>query len=35
MRKLAAGNWKMNGVLADLTEIANIAQTHPESSVDI
>jgi triosephosphate isomerase len=34
-RKLAAGNWKMNGRLADLDEIAKIAATFPEPACDL
>lgn len=34
-RKLAAGNWKMNGVGATLTEIDALAQTHPAPTVDV
>jgi triosephosphate isomerase len=35
MRKLAAGNWKMNGTTAHLTEIAALAATHRAAQVDI
>jgi triosephosphate isomerase len=35
MRKLAAGNWKMNGTRDSLTEIAALAAAHPAPSVDI
>jgi triosephosphate isomerase len=35
MRKLAAGNWKMNGTRAALAELEKIAATHPEAAVDI
>jgi triosephosphate isomerase len=34
-RKLAAGNWKMNGVDAQLGEIAALANTHPNDLVEI
>ncbi len=34
-RKLAAGNWKMNGLRANLTEIHTLAERHAEASVDI
>ncbi|MGR3551669.1 triose-phosphate isomerase [Pseudooceanicola sp.] len=34
-RKLAAGNWKMNGTLADLGELDSLAETHPTPGVDI
>ena len=34
-RKLAAGNWKMNGTRASLTEAKAIADTHPGSPVDL
>jgi len=34
-RKLAAGNWKMNGVKASLGEIRILAETHAGSDVDI
>jgi len=34
-RKLAAGNWKMNGTDADLDEIRTLARDHIETSVDI
>lgn len=34
-RKLAAGNWKMNGTSADLSEVATLAATFPAPSVDI
>lgn len=29
MRKLAAGNWKMNGSVADLAEVTALISTHP------
>lgn len=35
MRKMAAGNWKMNGALSDLTELTLLAQRHATASVDI
>ncbi|WP_135504753.1 triose-phosphate isomerase [Roseovarius aestuariivivens] len=35
MRKLAAGNWKMNGTRAALSELEALAQAHPTPSVDI
>lgn len=34
-RKLAAGNWKMNGTGANLAELAAIAANHAAASVDI
>ncbi|QFT93307.1 Triosephosphate isomerase [Roseovarius sp. THAF9] len=34
-RKLAAGNWKMNGTRAALEELSALAQAHPDPSVDI
>lgn len=34
-RKLAAGNWKMNGTSAALAELQTLAGTHPSSPVDI
>ncbi len=34
-RKLAAGNWKMNGLRADLAEIETLAERHADSQVDI
>lgn len=34
-RKLAAGNWKMNGVQADLAALARIATTLPDPSCDM
>lgn len=34
-RKLAAGNWKMNGLEAGLSELATLAKTHSDASVDI
>ena len=35
MRKLAAGNWKMNGTTAELTELDALANAHAGSSVDV
>jgi triosephosphate isomerase len=35
MRKLAAGNWKMNGTSEDLTEIAKLIDAHPKPSCDM
>lgn len=35
MRKMAAGNWKMNGTRGDLDQIAQIAAHHPAPSVDV
>jgi len=35
MRKLAAGNWKMNGTRASLAEITALADAHCDPSVDI
>ncbi|MEM8980307.1 MAG: triose-phosphate isomerase [Pseudomonadota bacterium] len=34
-RKLAAGNWKMNGTQASLTEASSLAESFHESTVDI
>mgnify|MGYP003642065703 FL=1 len=34
-RKLAAGNWKMNGTNASLTELQSLIATHPAPGVDI
>ena len=34
-RKLAAGNWKMNGTAEALAEVAALMQSHPEPSVDL
>lgn len=34
-RKLAAGNWKMNGTLAALVELDALAQVHPDPAVDV
>ncbi|NHQ74792.1 triose-phosphate isomerase [Roseovarius gahaiensis] len=35
VRKLAAGNWKMNGTRAALAELQTLAQAHDSPSVDI
>lgn len=35
MRKLAAGNWKMNGSMAALAEISQLQEMHPNPGVDI
>ncbi|MEY8841773.1 triose-phosphate isomerase, partial [Cribrihabitans sp. XS_ASV171] len=34
-RKLAAGNWKMNGTGPALAEVEALATAHPDPSVDI
>ncbi|SIO06795.1 triosephosphate isomerase [Rhodovulum sp. ES.010] len=34
-RKLAAGNWKMNGTAASLDEVRAVAEAHPAPSVDL
>lgn len=34
-RKLAAGNWKMNGARAALFEIDSLTETHPSPQVDV
>ena len=34
-RKLAAGNWKMNGLGTSLTEATALSHAHPDPSVDI
>ncbi|SEW16631.1 triosephosphate isomerase [Cognatiyoonia koreensis] len=34
-RKIAAGNWKMNGTAADLDQIKALASAHPSPSVEI
>lgn len=34
-RKLAAGNWKMNGRLADLDQLAKIASAYPDPACDV
>ena len=35
MKKLAAGNWKMNGSLNSLSEIQTLATRHAASAIDI
>ncbi|MEL6690594.1 MAG: triose-phosphate isomerase [Pseudomonadota bacterium] len=35
MRKLAAGNWKMNGMTASIAEARAVSIAHPNPSVDI
>jgi triosephosphate isomerase (TIM) len=35
MRKLAAGNWKMNGTSVDLAEIAKLIDAHPAPNCDM
>lgn len=35
MRKLAAGNWKMNGLSADLAEIGALATAHPAPGCEV
>ncbi len=35
MRKLAAGNWKMNGLAASLSEVAALIGAHPGPACDI
>jgi triosephosphate isomerase (TIM) len=35
MRKLAAGNWKMNGTSGDLAEIAKLIDAHPAPNCDM
>jgi triosephosphate isomerase len=35
MKKIAAGNWKMNGLADSLSEISVLAARHPTSDVDI
>ncbi|MCI5086426.1 MAG: triose-phosphate isomerase, partial [Rhodovulum sp.] len=35
MRKLAAGNWKMNGTAAELAEVDALVAAHGAPSVDI
>jgi triosephosphate isomerase len=35
MRKLAAGNWKMNGLAAQLAEVAALAAAHPTPACDV
>ena len=34
-RKLAAGNWKMNGTEASLSELDALMAAHPSPAVDI
>lgn len=34
-RKLAAGNWKMNGLTSQLAELDKLAATHPSPAVDV
>lgn len=34
-RKLAAGNWKMNGTAASLAEIVALAKAHPDPSCEV
>lgn len=34
-RKLAAGNWKMNGTRADLAEVSALIEAHPAPAVDL
>jgi triosephosphate isomerase len=34
-RKLAAGNWKMNGLMSQLAELDQLASSHPAPSVDL
>lgn len=34
-RKLAAGNWKMNGTSASLGELAALMEAHPDPAVDL
>lgn len=34
-RKLAAGNWKMNGTSADLAEVSTLMKAHPAPACDI
>lgn len=35
MRKLAAGNWKMNGLAAQLAEVGALAAAHPAPACDV
>ncbi len=35
MKKLAVGNWKMNGSIKSLSEIETLAKRHSESEIDI
>lgn len=34
-RKIAAGNWKMNGTAADVGEITTLVEAHPKPAVEI
>lgn len=34
-RKLAAGNWKMNGLAADMAEVAALMSAYPNPAVDV
>ena len=34
-RKLAAGNWKMNGLAAQLSELEKLCQAHPAPGIDL
>ncbi len=34
-RKMAAGNWKMNGLSADLAEVEALKAAHPDPEIDI
>ena len=35
MRKIAAGNWKMNGLISNLSEIRSLVERHATSDVEI
>ena len=35
MKKLAAGNWKMNGTTAALAEVSALAKAHPAPACDV
>ncbi|MGJ8611178.1 MAG: triose-phosphate isomerase [Octadecabacter sp.] len=35
MRKLIAGNWKMNGTGADLAQLETLAKSHSDANVDV
>ncbi len=35
MRKLIAGNWKMNGTQADLPQLTELANAHKDTNVDV
>ncbi len=35
MRKLAAGNWKMNGLAASLAEIETLTEDHPDPACEV